>query len=51
MAIERHDLSKLRMILFAAEVFPMNYLQRLVAAIPHAEYYNLYGPHKRIYAP
>jgi amino acid adenylation domain-containing protein len=40
----RHDLSKLRTVLFAGEVFPMKYLRRLVAAIPHAGYYNLYGP-------
>lgn len=40
----RHDLSSLRAILFAGEVFPMKYLRRLVAAIPQADYYNLYGP-------
>ena len=40
----RHDLSALRTILFAGEVFPMKYLRRLVAAVPHADYYNLYGP-------
>jgi amino acid adenylation domain-containing protein len=39
-----HDMSKLRLILFAGEVFPIKYLRELVAAIPHAEYYNLYGP-------
>jgi acyl-coenzyme A synthetase/AMP-(fatty) acid ligase len=39
-----HDLSKLRIILFAGEVFPIKYLRELVAAIPQAEYYNLYGP-------
>ncbi len=40
----KHDLSRLRAVLFAGEVFPMKYLRRLVAAIPHAAYYNLYGP-------
>ena len=39
-----HDWSRLRAVLFAGEVFPMKYLRRLVAAIPHASYYNLYGP-------
>jgi amino acid adenylation domain-containing protein len=42
--LSRHDLSNLRTVLFAGEVFPMKYLRRLVAAIPHADYYNLYGP-------
>jgi acyl-CoA synthetase (AMP-forming)/AMP-acid ligase II len=37
-------LSALRIILFAGEVFPIKYLRQLVAAIPHAVYYNLYGP-------
>ena len=40
----RHDLSALRTILFAGEVFPIKYLRQLVAAIPHTDYYNLYGP-------
>jgi amino acid adenylation domain-containing protein len=40
----RHDLSALRTILFAGEVFPIKYLRQLVTAIPHADYYNLYGP-------
>lgn len=39
-----HDMSNLRLILFAGEVFPIKYLRELVAAISHAEYYNLYGP-------
>jgi amino acid adenylation domain-containing protein len=39
-----HDFSALRMILFAGKVFPIKYLRRLVEAIPHAAYYNLYGP-------
>jgi amino acid adenylation domain-containing protein len=42
--LAKHDLSKLRVILFAGEVFPMKYLRRLVAAVPQAAYYNLYGP-------
>jgi amino acid adenylation domain-containing protein len=42
--LESHDLSALRLILFAGEIFPIKYLRRLVAAIPQAHYYNLYGP-------
>jgi amino acid adenylation domain-containing protein len=42
--LRAHDLSRLRTILFAGEVFPIKYLRQLVAAIPHADYYNLYGP-------
>ena len=38
------DLSALRVVLFAGEVFPPRPLARLVQAIPHAEFYNLYGP-------
>jgi acyl-CoA synthetase (AMP-forming)/AMP-acid ligase II len=40
----RHDLSAIRTILFAGEVFPIKYLRQLAAAIPHADFYNLYGP-------
>lgn len=39
-----HDFSSLRAVLFAGEVFPIKYLRQLVTAIPHADYYNLYGP-------
>ncbi len=39
-----HDLSKLRAVLFAGEVFPIKYLRKLVEAVPQADYYNLYGP-------
>jgi amino acid adenylation domain-containing protein len=42
--LNSHDLSRLRAILFAGEVFPIKYLRELVAAVPHAAYYNLYGP-------
>jgi len=39
-----HDLSALRTILFAGEVFPIKYLRQLAEAISHIDYYNLYGP-------
>jgi amino acid adenylation domain-containing protein len=42
--LDTYDLSSLRLILFAGEVFPIKYLRRLVEAIPHPDYYNLYGP-------
>jgi amino acid adenylation domain-containing protein len=37
-------LARLRLILFAGEVFPMKYLQQLAATLPHVELQNLYGP-------
>ena len=42
--LHAHDLSALRLILFAGEVFPIKFLRRLVQRIPEATYYNLYGP-------
>ncbi|MCA9930856.1 MAG: amino acid adenylation domain-containing protein [Anaerolineales bacterium] len=42
--LAKHDLSNLRTILFAGEVFPIKYLRKLVALVPHVDYYNLYGP-------
>ncbi|MBM2817369.1 MAG: D-alanine--poly(phosphoribitol) ligase [Ignavibacteria bacterium] len=42
--LERFTFENLRLILFAGEVFPVKYLRNLMQAIPHAQYYNLYGP-------
>lgn len=42
--LDRADLSALRIILFAGEVFPIKYLRELVQMLPGASYYNLYGP-------
>jgi amino acid adenylation domain-containing protein len=42
--LAKHDLSKLRTLLFAGEVFPIKYLRELVNLVSHAEFYNLYGP-------
>jgi len=39
-----HDLAALRLVLFAGEVFPAKYLRSLMELVPHAEYWNLYGP-------
>ncbi len=38
------DLSALRHVLFAGEVFPVKQLRRLTSLVPHAAYWNLYGP-------
>jgi amino acid adenylation domain-containing protein len=35
---------RLRLILFAGEVFPMKYLRQALEAFPQADFYNLYGP-------
>ena len=42
--LEKHDLSALRVLLFAGEVFPNKYLRQLMALAPRARYANLYGP-------
>jgi len=42
--LESADLSSLRTVLFAGEVFPIKYLRQLVELVPHPDYYNLYGP-------
>jgi amino acid adenylation domain-containing protein len=42
--LQRERLAKLRILLFAGEVFPMKYLRQLVELLPAVEFYNLYGP-------
>jgi amino acid adenylation domain-containing protein len=42
--IEERGAPSLRVIYFAGEVFPVKYLRRLMLAIPHARYFNLFGP-------
>lgn len=39
-----HDLSALRLILFAGEVFPVKHLRLLKGLVPDPRYFNLYGP-------
>ena len=39
-----HDLSCLRTVIFAGEVFPVKYLQKLMAMLPNARFLNWYGP-------
>lgn len=42
--LRQGDLGSLRAILFAGEVFPIKYLRRLMTALPHVRFHNLYGP-------
>jgi acyl-coenzyme A synthetase/AMP-(fatty) acid ligase len=42
--LDNHDLSKLQTVLFAGEVFPIKHLRKLVAPIPQADFFNLFGP-------
>ena len=42
--LKKYSFPNLRLILFAGEVFPVKYLRELMQIIPHAGYYNLYGP-------
>lgn len=41
--LDSHDLSSLRLILFAGEQFPLKYLRRLQEAVPKARFCNMYG--------
>ena len=43
-SLSAHDLSSLRMIIFAGEVFPAKYLQKLITLLPKVRYLNWYGP-------
>jgi amino acid adenylation domain-containing protein len=42
--IQSRDLSALRWILFAGEVFPTKHLRQLMSMLPHVRFSNLYGP-------
>jgi amino acid adenylation domain-containing protein len=42
--LDKRDLSKLRLVLFAGEVFPIKHLAALHRLLPNPRYYNLYGP-------
>lgn len=43
-SLSSHDLSRLRHVLFAGEVMPVDHLRSLMIEVPHASYWNLYGP-------
>lgn len=42
--LDTYDLSHLRAVLFAGEVFPIVHLKALHALLPKPRYFNLYGP-------
>jgi len=42
--VRAFDLSRLRAVIFAGEVFPAKHLTRLMAELPTARYFNWYGP-------
>lgn len=42
--IENRDLSAMRWILFAGEVFPTKHLRQLMSLLPNIRFSNLYGP-------
>lgn len=42
--LSARNLERLRLVLFAGEIFPMKYLRQLADIVPHAELCNLYGP-------
>lgn len=42
--MEKHDLSSLRWVCFAGEVFPTKHLRNIMAALPDVKFSNLYGP-------
>lgn len=42
--LDRFRFKSMRLILFAGEVFPVKFMRSLIEAVPHPEYYNLYGP-------
>jgi amino acid adenylation domain-containing protein len=42
--LEERDLSALRLVLFAGEVFPTKHLRALMQKLTHPRYTNLYGP-------
>ncbi len=41
--LSKYNLSSLRLVLFAGEVFPVKHLRRLQKSIPRARCYNIYG--------
>ena len=42
--LEHGAFPRLRVVLFAGEVFPPKYLRQLMQQLPHARFYNLFGP-------
>ncbi|MFC1708717.1 amino acid adenylation domain-containing protein [Candidatus Omnitrophota bacterium] len=42
-SLDKYDLSSLRLVLFAGEVFPIKYLRRLKNILSKVDFYNIYG--------
>jgi amino acid adenylation domain-containing protein len=42
--LNTQNLERLRLLLFAGEVFPIKYLRQLAELLPEVDLYNLYGP-------
>ncbi|NND71936.1 MAG: amino acid adenylation domain-containing protein [Rhodothermales bacterium] len=42
--LDNYDFSKIRIVNFAGEVFPIKHLRAVKEAWPHPRYFNLYGP-------
>jgi amino acid adenylation domain-containing protein len=42
--LQRGQFPDLRAVIFAGEVFPTKFLRRLMGLLPHAAFYNWYGP-------
>ena len=42
--VKAQNLERLRLVLFAGEVFPIKYLRQLAELLPTVDLYNLYGP-------
>ncbi len=43
-ALDRRDLRRLRLVMYGGEPYPTEALRELMGAIPHAEFWNVYGP-------
>lgn len=41
--LKKFDFSKLKLVIFAGEVFPVKYLRQLMKTMPSAQFYNVYG--------
>lgn len=42
--LSEHGAPSLRVVFFAGEVFPVKHLRRIMAALPDARFFNLFGP-------
>ena len=42
--LDRRDLGRLRLVMYGGEPYPVEALRELMRAIPHADFWNVYGP-------